>query len=89
MADAALAQISLTFDHMYARVGRPLSNEVVWATDVEGLLSDEHFSAAETLIKVVANLKSFRPKEGSPPSSTEPEVRLLRKGRGRKPDWRS
>jgi len=86
--------------------GRALFDEVVWAADAEGLLSDEHFSVDGTLIEAAASLKSFRPKEGPPPpsdddpgnpsvdfrgerrsnethaSTTDPEARLLRKGKG-------
>jgi transposase len=41
-----------------------------------GLLSDEHFTVDGTLIEAWASLKSFRPKEGPPPSSggRNPEV---------------
>ena len=48
-------------------VDRALFDEVVWAADGEGLLSDEHFSVDGTLIEAAASLKSFRPKEGAPP----------------------
>ena len=47
--------------------GRALFDEVVWAADAEGLLSDEHFSVDGTLLEAAASLKSFRSKEGSPP----------------------
>ena len=43
-------------------MGRALFDEVVWAADGEGLLSDEHFSVDGTLIEAAASLKSFRPK---------------------------
>ena len=86
---------------------RALFDEVVWAADAEGLLSDEHFSVDGTLIEAAASLKSFRAKEGPPPpadddpgnpsvdfrgehrsnethaSTTDPEARLLRKGKGK------
>ncbi len=41
-----------------------------------GLLSDEHFTVDGTLIEAWASLKSFRPKEGPPPSTggRNPEV---------------
>ncbi len=44
-------------------VGRALFDEVVLAADAQGLLSDEHFSVAGTLIEAAASLKSFRPKD--------------------------
>ena len=63
-----------------------------------GLLSDEHFTVDGTFIEVRASQKSFRPKNGSPSdgrdfhgqrrsnathqSSTHPEARLHRKGKG-------
>ena len=47
--------------------GRALFDEVVWAANEEGLLSDEHFSVDGTLIEAAASLKSFRSKEGPPP----------------------
>ncbi len=46
--------------------GRTLFDEVVWATDQDGLLSDEHFSVDGTLIEAAASLKSFRSKEEPP-----------------------
>ncbi len=52
-------------------VGRALFDEVVWAADGEGLLSDEHFSVDGTLIEAAASLKSFRPKEGAPPPTDD------------------
>ena len=67
VADAALERLSPTFDPMYARVGRALFDEVVWAADAEGLLSDEHFSVDGTLIEAAASLKGFRANEGPPP----------------------
>ena len=51
--------------------GRALFDEVVWAADEEGLLSDEHFSVDGTLIEAAASLKSFRSKEGPPPPSDD------------------
>ena len=51
--------------------GRALFDEVVWAADGEGLLSDEHVSVDGTLIEAAASRKSFRSKEGPPPSSDE------------------
>ena len=53
--------------------GRALFDEVVWAADEEGLLSDEHFSVDGTLIEAAASLKSFRSKEGPlAPSDDDP-----------------
>ena len=72
-----------------------------------GLLSDEHFTVDGTLIEAWASMKSFRPKDNSPPpaggpgrnpevdfhgerrlnqthaSTTDPEARLFRKGKGK------
>lgn len=48
-------------------VGWILCDEVVWAADAEGLLSDDHFCMEGTLIEAVASLKSFRLKDGPPP----------------------
>ena len=56
VVDAALERLSPAFGCMYVRVGRALCNEVVWATDGEGLLSDEHFSVDGTLIEVAPSL---------------------------------
>ena len=52
-------------------VGRALFDEVVWAADGEGLLSDEHFSVDGTLIEAAASLKSFRPRDESAPPVTD------------------
>ncbi len=52
-------------------VGRALFDEVVWAADGEGLLSDEHFSVDGTLIEAAASLKSFRPKDEPPPPTDD------------------
>ena len=89
-------------------VGQALFDEVVMAADRHGLLSDEHFTVDGTLIEATASLKSFRPRDGDPPSTTDgdsgnpsvdfrgerrsntthqsttdPEARLLRKGKGK------
>ena len=89
-------------------VGQALFDEVVMAADRHGLLSDEHFTVDGTLIEAAASLKSFRPRDGDPPSTTDgdsgnpsvdfrgerrsntthqsttdPEARLLRKGKGK------
>ena len=50
---------------------RALFDEVVWAADGEGLLSDEHVSVDGTLIEAAASRKSFRSKEGPPTPSDE------------------
>ena len=90
------------------RVGQTLFDEVVLEADRQGLLSDEHFTVDGTLIEAAASLKSFKPKEGDSPkttdldpgnpsvdfhgerrskathqSTTDPEARLLRKGKGK------
>ena len=90
------------------RVGQALFDEVVMAADRLGLLSDEHFTVDGTLIEAAASLKSFKPRDGDPPSTTDadggnpsvdfhgkrrsntthqsttdPESRLLRKGKGK------
>ena len=90
------------------RVGQALFDEVVMAADRRGLLSDEHFTVDGTLIEAAASLKSFKPRDGYPPSTTDadggnpsvdfhgerrsntthqsttdPESRLLRKGKGK------
>lgn len=48
-----------------------LFNEVEWASDGEGLFSDEYFSLDGTLIEAAASLKNFRPKE-EPPLDDDP-----------------
>ncbi len=90
------------------RVGQALFDEVVLEADRRGLLSDEHFTVDGTLIEAAASLKSFKPRDGDPPkttdhdsgnasvdfhgerrsnathqSTTDPESRLLRKGKGK------
>jgi transposase len=90
------------------QVGQALFDEVVLAADLQGLLSDEHFTVDGTLIEAAASLKSFRPRDGDPAdttdddpsnpwvdfrgekrsnstheSTTDPEARLLRKGKGK------
>ena len=45
-----------------------------------GLLSDEHFTVDGTLIEAWASLKSFRPKDASPPEAgggRNPEIFML------------
>ena len=85
-----------------------LCSAMVLEADRQGLLSDEHFTVDGTLIEAAASLKSFKPKDGDPPrttdadpgnpsvdfhgerrgnathqSTTDPEARLLRKGKGK------
>jgi IS5 family transposase len=73
--------------------------EVVAQARQRGLLSDEHFTVDGTLIEAWASHKSFRPKDGEEgggenfhgtrrknethESTTDPEARLFRKGRGK------
>jgi transposase len=89
-------------------VGQQLFDQVVSEAHRRGLLSDEHFTVDGTLIEAAASLKSFKPRDGQPPptsdddpgnpsvdfhgekrsnathqSTTDPEARLLRKGRGK------
>jgi transposase/IS5 family transposase len=89
-------------------VGQSLFDEVVMEADRHSLLSDEHFTVDGTLIEAAASLKSFKPRDGDPPSTkdadggnpsvdfhgerrrndthqstTDPESRLLRKGKGK------
>src|SRR3954471_20371706 len=93
---------------LHFTVGRRFFDEVVYQADAEGLLSDEHFTVDGTLIEAAASLKSFRPRDGGPPtappddpgnpsvdfhgerrsnathqSTTDPEARLMRKGKGK------
>lgn len=89
-------------------IGQQLFDEVVGEAHARGLLSDEHFTVDGTLIEAAASLKSFKPRDGEPPkttdddpgnpsvdfhgekrsnathqSTTDPEARLLRKGKGK------
>lgn len=88
-------------------VGQSLFDQVVMEADRCSLLSDEHFTVDGTLIEAAASLKSFKPKDGPPPSddgdpgnpsvdfhgerrsnvthqsTTDPEARLFRKGKGK------
>jgi transposase len=52
-------------------VGQQLFDEVVGRAHARGLLSDEHFTVDGTLIEAAASLKSFKPKEGEPPATTD------------------
>ena len=90
------------------RVGQQLFDEVVAEAQERSLLSDEHFTVDGTLIEAAASLKSFRRRDGDPPtmsdqasgnpsvdfhgerrvnathrSTTDPEARLFRKGKGK------
>ena len=53
------------------RVGQALFDEVVLEADQKGLLSDEHFTVDGTLIEAAASPKSFKPKDGDPPKTTD------------------
>lgn len=89
-------------------IGQQLFDEVLGEAHERGLLSDEHFTVDGTLIEATASLKSFKPRDGEPPpttdndpgnpsvdfhgekrsnathqSTTDPEARLMRKGRGK------
>src|SRR5215204_5508140 len=89
-------------------VAQRFFDEVVFAADRLGLLSDAHFTVDGTLIEAAAGLKSFRRKQEPPPaeapddpgnptvdfrgerrsnathrSTTDPEARLMRKGKGK------
>ena len=50
------------------RIGQSPSDEVVLEADHQGLLSEEHFTIDGTLIEASASLKSFKRKDGNPPS---------------------
>ena len=52
-------------------VGQALFGEVVLEADRQGLLSDEHFTVDGTLIEAAASLKSFKPRGGDPPRTTD------------------
>ena len=52
-------------------VGQALFGEVVLEADRQGLLSDEHFTVDGTLIEAAASLKSFNPRDGDPPKTTD------------------
>jgi transposase len=90
------------------KIGQQLFDLVLGEAHARGLLSDEHFTVDGTLIEAAASLKSFKPRDGEPPkstdddpgnpsvdfhgekrsnathqSTTDPEARLLRKGRGK------
>jgi hypothetical protein len=52
-------------------VGQQLFDEVVGRAHARGLLSDEHFTVDGTLIEAAASLKSFKPRDGEPPATTD------------------
>lgn len=52
-------------------VGRGLFDLVVGQAHEQGLLSDEHFTVDGTLIEAAASLKSFKPRDGEPPRTTD------------------
>jgi transposase len=52
-------------------VGQQLIDEVVGRPHARGPLSDEHFTVDGTLIEAAASLKSFKPKDGKPPTGTD------------------
>jgi transposase len=53
------------------QVGQQLFDEVVAGAHERGLLSDEHFTVDGTLIEAAASLKSFKRKDGEPPTTTD------------------
>ncbi len=52
-------------------IGRGLFDLVVEQAHEQGLLSDEHFTVDGTLIEAAASLKSFKPRDGQPPKTTD------------------
>ena len=53
------------------QVGQAVFDEVVAEAYGRGLLSDEHFTMDGSLIEAAASLKSFKPRDGTPPSETD------------------
>lgn len=53
------------------RAGQALFDEVVIEADARGLLSDAHFTVDGSLIEAAASLKSFKRKDGDPPTTTD------------------
>jgi transposase len=53
------------------QIGRELFDLVVGQAQEQGLLSDEHFTVDGTLIEATASLKSFKPRDGEPPKTTD------------------
>ena len=52
-------------------VGQQLFDQVLSEAHTRGLLSDEHFTVDGTLIEAAASLKSFKPRDGEPPPTTD------------------
>src|SRR5438094_8754415 len=52
-------------------VGRGLFDLIVGQAQDRGVLSDEHFTVDGTLIEAAASLKSFKPRDGGPPRTTD------------------
>src|SRR5215208_2135512 len=52
-------------------IGQQFFDEVVGQAYERGLLSDEHFTVDGTLIEAAASLKSFKRKDGEPPTTTD------------------
>src|SRR6266542_6414257 len=52
-------------------VGQRLFDQVLGEAHNRGLLSNEHFTVDGTLIEAAASLKSFKPRDGEPPQSTD------------------
>ena len=53
------------------QVGQELFDEIVGRAHERGLLSDEHFTVDGTLIEAAASLKSFKRRDGEPPTTTD------------------
>jgi transposase len=84
---------------LHGDIAQHFFEDVVAQARQRGLLSDEHFTVDGTLIEAWASHKSFRPKDGDEgggenfhgtrrknethESTTDPEARLFRKGRGK------
>lgn len=81
-----------------AEVAQRFFEHTVLQAQLKGLVSDEHFSVDGTLLEAWASHKSFRPKDGggdggdfhgerrsneTHESSTDPDARLMRKGKGK------
>ena len=53
------------------QVGQDVFDEVLADAHERGLLSDEHFTVDGTLLEAAASLKSFKRKDGRPPTTTD------------------
>lgn len=53
------------------QIGQAVFDLVVGQAQEQGLLSDEHFTVDGTLIEATASLKSFKPRAGEPPQTTD------------------